>query len=130
MGIAAVSWAVLSLAIVVMAAFGVRHMVLTVSRLAGPQRHPYIGIERAPWPQITVFIGADLYDSAKAKLEEIAHARGLEARLNILSDAAMAPGNCRIEWAEGGVVRDRDATLRAIEEAVNRYIAARGAPRS
>jgi len=42
----------------------------------------------------------------------------------------MAPGNCRIEWAEGGVVRDRDATLRAIEEAVNRYIAARGAPRS
>lgn len=81
-------------------------------------------------PQITVFIGADIYDSAKAKLEEIAHARGLEARLNILSDAAMAPGNCRIEWAEGGVVRDRDATLRAIEEAVNRYIAARGAPRS
>jgi cellulose synthase/poly-beta-1,6-N-acetylglucosamine synthase-like glycosyltransferase len=58
MGVAAVSWAVLSLTIVVMAAFGVRHMVLTVSRLAGPQRHPYIGIERAPWPQITVFIAA------------------------------------------------------------------------
>lgn len=81
-------------------------------------------------PQITVFIGADIYDSAKAKLEEIAHTRGLEARLNILSDAAMAPGNCRIEWAEGGVVRDHGATLKAIEEAVNRYIAARVAPRS
>ena len=37
----------------------------------------------------------------------------------------MAPGDCRIEWADGGLVRDRAATEAAIGEAVSRYVAAR-----
>ena len=35
-------------------------------------------------------------------------------------------GDCRIEWADGGVIRDRAATDAAIDEAVARYVAARG----
>ena len=118
------------------------HVAFSVASKLAPEliaREPFAEIEvlaadcfrqLVATPQITVFIGADIYDSAKAKLEEIAQTRGLQARLSILSDAAMAPGNCRIEWTEGGVVRDHDATLKAIEEAVNRYIAARIAPQS
>ncbi|MBS0535835.1 MAG: flagellar assembly protein FliH [Proteobacteria bacterium] len=118
------------------------HVAFAVASKLAPEliaREPFAEIEvlaadcfrqLVATPQITVFIGADIYDSARSKLEEIAQARGLESRLSILSDAAMAPGNCRIEWAEGGIVRDRDATLKAIEEAVNRYIAARVAPHS
>jgi len=118
------------------------HVAFSVASKLAPEliaREPFAEIEvlaadcfrqLVATPQITVFIGADIYDSAKAKLEEIAQARGLQARLSILSDAAMAPGNCRIEWAEGGIVRDRDATAKAIEDAVNRYIAARVAPHS
>ena len=37
----------------------------------------------------------------------------------------MAPGDCRIEWADGGVTRDRAATLAAIDDVVGRYVAAR-----
>ena len=42
-----------------------------------------------------------------------------------MSDPAMAPGDCRIEWADGGVARDRAATLATIDELVARYVAAR-----
>ena len=63
-------------------------------------------------PQIAVHIGADIYEPAKEKLEEIARTRGFEGRLTILSDDTMAPGDCRIEWADGGINRDRAATAR------------------
>lgn len=58
MGAGYVLWALLALIVCVMAAFGLRHVVLTISRLAGDQRHPYIDIDQAPWPRVTVFIAA------------------------------------------------------------------------
>src|SRR5450759_3582805 len=63
--------------------------------------------------------------AAKLAPALIAHARGFEGRLVVLSDPAMAPGDCRIEWADGGVARDRAATLATIDDAVARYVAAR-----
>ena len=37
----------------------------------------------------------------------------------------IALGDCRIEWADGGVNRDQAATLSAIDDVVARYVAAR-----
>ena len=76
-------------------------------------------------PHVAVRIARDIYESTREKLEEIARAGGFEGRLTVLADDALAPGDCRIEWAEGGVNRDRAATQAAIEDAVARYIAAR-----
>jgi flagellar assembly protein FliH len=76
-------------------------------------------------PHVVVHIGADIYETAKAKLDEIAQARGFEGRLVVLSEPAMAPGDCRIEWADGGVARDRAASLTVIDDVVGRYVAAR-----
>jgi len=78
-------------------------------------------------PHIAVRIGADIHDMARSLLEEMARMRGFEGRLVVEADAALAPGDCRIEWSEGGVTRDRAATLAAIDEVVARYIAARNA---
>jgi flagellar assembly protein FliH len=78
-------------------------------------------------PHIVVRIGADIYETAKAKLEEIARARGFEGRMAVISDEAMRPGDCRIEWADGGLVRDEAATLSMINDVVGRYVAARTA---
>jgi flagellar assembly protein FliH len=78
-------------------------------------------------PHVVLRIGADIYETAKDKLEEIARARGFEGRLVVLSDASMAPGDCRIEWADGGVARDQAATLATINDVVGRYVAARTA---
>ncbi len=76
-------------------------------------------------PHVVVHIGAEIYEDAKVKLDEIAAARGFEGRLVVLPDPAMAPGDCRIEWADGGVARDRAATLAVIDDLVDRYVAAR-----
>ncbi|HEY1475010.1 MAG TPA: FliH/SctL family protein [Pseudolabrys sp.] len=76
-------------------------------------------------PHVVVHIGAEIYDAGKAKLEEIAQARGFEGRLVVLFDPGMAPGDCRIEWADGGVARDRTAILATIDDVVTRYVAAR-----
>ena len=45
--------------------------------------------------------------------------------LGLFADATLVPGDCRIEWNEGGVTRDRAATLAVIDDVVARYIAAR-----
>ena len=79
-------------------------------------------------PHVAVRVGADIYDTAKEKIEEIAHTRGFEGRLAVMSDESLAPGDCRIEWADGGVIRDQSATASAIDEMVGRYITARNAP--
>ena len=76
-------------------------------------------------PHVVVHIGAEIYEPAKARLDEIAAARGFEGRLVVMSDSAMAAGDCRIEWADGGVTRDRAATLAIIDDLVERYVAAR-----
>ena len=76
-------------------------------------------------PHIVVRVSVDIHEIAKAKLEEIAASRGFEGRLMVLPDEALAAGDCRIEWSEGGINRDREATLNTINEAVARYVAAR-----
>jgi flagellar assembly protein FliH len=79
-------------------------------------------------PLVTVRIAADIHATAKERIEEIARARGFDGRLAIISDESLAPGDCRIEWADGGITRDHTATTSAIDETVARYIAARNMP--
>jgi flagellar assembly protein FliH len=76
-------------------------------------------------PHVVVRTAPEIHELAKQKLEEIAQARGFEGRLVVMAEPGMAPGDCRIEWADGGVTRDEDATLAAINDAVSRYVAAR-----
>ena len=79
-------------------------------------------------PHVAVRVGPDIYDTAKEKIEEIARARGFEGRLAVTSDESLAPGDCRIEWAAGGINRNPAATASAVDEMVGRYISARSAP--
>jgi len=91
-----------------------------ISALATECFHNLVGT-----PHVEVRVAADIYEAAKAQLEEIARARGFDGRLMVTPDPAMAPGDCRIDWADGGVVRDQATTMSAIDEVVGRYIAAR-----
>jgi flagellar assembly protein FliH len=76
-------------------------------------------------PHIAVRVNDELYAAIREKLEAIARARGFEGRLVVLAEAEVAPGDCRIEWADGGVNRDSAAADAAIGEAVARYVSAR-----
>ena len=66
-----------------------------------------------------------LHETARARLDEIVRARGLDSRLVVLAEPDIASGDCRIEWADGGINRDSAAITAAIDEAVKRYIEAR-----
>jgi flagellar assembly protein FliH len=76
-------------------------------------------------PHVVVRVNDALYAAARDRLEELLHASGFEGRLVVLAEPDIAVGDCKIEWADGGVTRDRAATEAAITQAVNRYIAAR-----
>ncbi len=76
-------------------------------------------------PHIAVRVNDSLYATAREKLEDIVRARSFEGRLVVLAEPDIAEGDCRIEWADGGINRDRAAADAAIGEAVARYIGAR-----
>jgi flagellar assembly protein FliH len=76
-------------------------------------------------PHIVVRVNDAVYATAKEKLDEIARARTFEGRLVVLAEPDIAPGDCRIEWADGGINRDSASANAVIREAVERYIGAR-----
>jgi flagellar assembly protein FliH len=79
-------------------------------------------------PLVTVRVAADIHDEAKVKIGDIARSSGFDGRLAVVSDESLAPGDCRVEWAEGGIVRDHASTASTVDETVARYIAARNMP--
>lgn len=76
-------------------------------------------------PHIAVRVNDALYAAAKEKLGDIVRARSFEGRLVVLAEPDIAPGDCRIEWADGGINRDSVAADAAISEAVTAYVSAR-----
>ena len=78
-------------------------------------------------PHVVVRVSDTLHAPAREELERAARMHGFDGRLVVLGEPEIAAGDCRIEWADGGVVRERAATETAVAEAVNRYAAARRA---
>jgi flagellar assembly protein FliH len=76
-------------------------------------------------PHLVVRINDSLYEAARDKIERLAQQAGFEGRLVILAEPEIATGDCRIEWADGGVVLERAAIEAKINELVGRYIASR-----
>jgi flagellar assembly protein FliH len=76
-------------------------------------------------PHVAVRVNDAVYPTAREALEEVARASGFEGRLVVLGERDIAPGDCRIEWADGGIHRDSAATQALIAKTVENYIAAR-----
>jgi flagellar assembly protein FliH len=76
-------------------------------------------------PHVVVRVSDALHESARARLEDIARAQGFEGRLVVVAEPEIASGDCRFEWADGGVVRNMAKTEIAIGNAIGRYLGAR-----
>ena len=76
-------------------------------------------------PHVVVRVNDALHATARQKLDDIVRECGLASRLVVLAEPDIAPGDCRIEWADGGITRDSAAATRAVDEAVARYVDAR-----
>jgi flagellar assembly protein FliH len=78
-------------------------------------------------PHVAVRVNDALYAVAKEKLDDIARANSFEGRLVVLAEPDIALGDCRIEWADGGISRDSATANAAIGAAVDAYVSARRA---
>jgi flagellar assembly protein FliH len=76
-------------------------------------------------PHVVVRVNDAIFAAARERLDEVAATSSFQGRLIVLAEAEIAPGDCRIEWADGGAVRSRAAVEGLIAEAVSRYLAAR-----
>jgi flagellar assembly protein FliH len=76
-------------------------------------------------PHLVVRINDQLYEAAREKIERQAAQNGFEGRLVILAEPGIVTGDCRIEWADGGVVLERATIEAKISELVGRYLASR-----
>jgi len=76
-------------------------------------------------PHLVIRINDALYEAARDQIEWLAKQSGFEGRLVILAEPEIETGDCKIEWADGGVVLERSAIESRIEELVERYIASR-----
>jgi flagellar assembly protein FliH len=76
-------------------------------------------------PHLVVRIHDSLYEAARERIERLAKQSGFEGRLVILAEPGIETGDCKIEWADGGVVLERSAIEAKISELVGRYMASR-----
>lgn len=73
-------------------------------------------------PRVTVRVADALAEAARERLEAVAGTSGFEGRLLVLGDAAMAVGDCRVEWAEGGAERNFARVWQDIETVLERAL--------
>ena len=76
-------------------------------------------------PHLVVRINESLYEAAHERIDRLAKQSGFAGRLVILAEPEIESGDCRIEWADGGVVLERAAIEAKIDELVGRYVASR-----
>jgi flagellar assembly protein FliH len=75
-------------------------------------------------PHLAVRVHESLVESVDTLTRKMARERGYEGRIIVLGDDEIAPGDARIEWADGGIVRER----KEIETVLGAVLAAAGQP--
>lgn len=78
-------------------------------------------------PHVVIRINEAACANTRERLADMARACGFEGKLVVLGEANIALGDCRVEWADGGVIRERAAIEAAIADAVEQYFAERQA---
>ena len=73
-------------------------------------------------PHILLRVSASLVDRMKETVDRMAMERGLTGRIILLGEPAMTEGDCVVEWADGGVARNREEIESQIAEIVARHI--------
>ncbi|HEY8594581.1 MAG TPA: FliH/SctL family protein [Devosiaceae bacterium] len=89
---------------------------LVEESLASLNRVPHVVIQCAP----------DLADAVRETAETAMKTSGYAGRLVVMGDPDIAPGDARIEWADGGLVRDTAQIDSEISRALSDYLASHG----
>lgn len=73
-------------------------------------------------PRLIVRVAADTIELVREHLEATVANCGFDTKLVVLGDPDLGPGDCRVEWAEGGAERDTARLLADIDESASRLL--------
>ncbi|WP_428646266.1 FliH/SctL family protein [Roseibium sp.] len=90
--------------------------VALVSECLGPLRKA---------PHLVIRIAEKDVEALKAQVDPIIHEKGFEGRLVILGEPEISRGDCHIEWADGGIRRDRKRLEAEIDQSIRAFLRAR-----
>lgn len=73
-------------------------------------------------PRVTIRINEELREPLARRMEAITAAGGFEGRLVLLAEADISPGDCKIEWTNGGGERSEAALWKEIDAIIERNL--------
>ena len=76
-------------------------------------------------PHLVIRCNDTLADAVREIAIERMHTSGFTGRLVVMGDPEIAPGDCRLEWVDGGLVRDMNALSADIDRRIAAFLAAR-----
>lgn len=76
-------------------------------------------------PHLVIRCTPDLADAIRTAAEAEMATSGFGGRLVVLGDPEIATGDGRLEWVDGGLVRDSDALWAEIDQHIRAYLEAR-----
>ena len=109
-------------------------LTLAITRKISPalaQHQPLVGIEALvrdfllrliDEPHIVVRVPEKLIDDLKKLIDDIAAGCGFDGRVVLIPDPTMNGNDCRLEWADGGAVRNSETILDDIETGIVRML--------
>ncbi|WP_417458296.1 hypothetical protein [Kordiimonas sp.] len=73
-------------------------------------------------PRLVVRVCEELVDSVNERLEDLKAATGFPGDIVLIGEETMGMQDCKVEWPDGGSERNHAATVRQIEDAVQRFV--------
>ena len=77
-------------------------------------------------PRMVIRVADEDLDALSERIDTITARRGFAGKVVLLAETSVAPGDCRIEWADGGVERDSARLWNDIDQAVVRLLGTGG----
>lgn len=71
-------------------------------------------------PRVVLRVSDALFDTMQTRLDAMTQANGYGGKLVLIADAALAQGDARVEWADGGAERDTGRLLAEIDAILSR----------
>ncbi len=76
-------------------------------------------------PHLVIRVAEKDVEALKKRIDPLVNEKGFEGRLVILGEPDIGRGDCHIEWADGGILRDRKALEKQIDASIRGYLMAR-----
>ena len=74
-------------------------------------------------PRVVLRVSDAVFDAVQTRIAPAAQANGYAGKVVLLADAAIAAGDARVEWADGGAERDTGRLLAEIDAILTRALA-------